>query len=526
MKLKITLLAFLITFSFFNKASAQSCDVFVTVGQGYLHSCGATIEINPHGGGIDAVYTLTGPNAARTFSPIPNGHWHFSNATIADSGLYTLTSTGGHTGGGPHTVPCSPSTITFTLTISGCCVSPTISCAGNIGVNTDQFCSAIVNYPPATVTGTNPVVTYSIPSGSVFPLGTTTVTATATNGCGTATCSFDVTVTDIIKPNITAPADIVINANNAGCTGVVNLGTPVTSDNCSVASVTNDAPATFPLGKTTVTWTVTDGSGNKSTAVQTVTVLNPVTVAVSYTEGVYGVLYGYTAMNSALLKATATGGTISYSWSPATGLNNANIANPTFTASAACSPTYTVTAINSFGCTASASQYICVKDVSDPKNPDKVRLCHNGNTISIAQSAVAAHLAHLSSHADTWGPCGTILTCSAACNMTTSQPFQFSLLSNKTENVNAFNKSSIPTEGLTVTAYPNPFADVIKIKVASTDAAKYSLSVSDAGNHVIETLANLQVGTDITVGKKLLPGIYFIEVRQGDTYKRIRLIKQ
>ena len=50
------------------------------------------------------------------------------------------------------------------------------------------------------------------------------------------------------------------------------LGNPVTSDNCSIASVTNDAPVAFPLGNTTVTWTVVDGSGNIATATQLVTV--------------------------------------------------------------------------------------------------------------------------------------------------------------------------------------------------------------------------------------------------------------
>ena len=57
------------------------------------------------------------------------------------------------------------------------------------------------------------------------------------------------------------------------------LGTPVTADNCGVKSVTNDAPTAFPLGETTVTWTVEDNSGNKATATQVVTVsdnVNPV----------------------------------------------------------------------------------------------------------------------------------------------------------------------------------------------------------------------------------------------------------
>ena len=45
-----------------------------------------------------------------------------------------------------------------------------------------------------------------------------------------------------------------------------------TSDNCGVKSVDNDAPSVFPLGTTTVTWTVTDDSNNTQTATQTVTV--------------------------------------------------------------------------------------------------------------------------------------------------------------------------------------------------------------------------------------------------------------
>jgi hypothetical protein len=54
------------------------------------------------------------------------------------------------------------------------------------------------------------------------------------------------------------------------------LGTPTTDDNCPLPpdSVTNDAPASFPLGMTTVTWTVTDAAGNMATAEQTVTVVD------------------------------------------------------------------------------------------------------------------------------------------------------------------------------------------------------------------------------------------------------------
>ncbi len=112
-------------------------------------------------------------------------------------------------------------------------------------------------------------------SGSVFNKGITKVTVTATNVSGSITYNFNVTVNDSTKPLIAAPVD-VIAGTNSGCTATgVAFGTPAISDNCSDAAaltVTNDAPAVFPIGTTTVTWTVRDESGNLDTATQRVTV--------------------------------------------------------------------------------------------------------------------------------------------------------------------------------------------------------------------------------------------------------------
>jgi gliding motility-associated-like protein len=99
-----------------------------------------------------------------------------------------------------------------------------------------------------------------------------------------------VTVVDNIDPTITAPAAVTVNVDAGTCeaTGVA-LGSPTTADNCSVDTTTNDAPANYPLGDTTVTWTVTDGSGNTSTATQTVTVvdnIDPVALAQDITVSV------------------------------------------------------------------------------------------------------------------------------------------------------------------------------------------------------------------------------------------------
>ncbi len=52
------------------------------------------------------------------------------------------------------------------------------------------------------------------------------------------------------------------------CQAAVTVVAPATSDNCGVASVSNDyngttdASDTYPVGTTTVTWTVTDIHGN------------------------------------------------------------------------------------------------------------------------------------------------------------------------------------------------------------------------------------------------------------------------
>ena len=43
---------------------------------------------------------------------------------------------------------------------------------------------------------------------------------------------------------------------------------PVAGDNCGVAGVTNDAPASYPLGTNLVTWTVADASGNTNSCQQ------------------------------------------------------------------------------------------------------------------------------------------------------------------------------------------------------------------------------------------------------------------
>ena len=75
-----------------------------------------------------------------------------------------------------------------------------------------------------------------------------------------------VTVSDAVPPQFTFVPPTVVVDNP----GVVSIGQALASDGCGAVTVTNNAPAAFPIGKTTVTWTATDTSGNRVTTTQLV----------------------------------------------------------------------------------------------------------------------------------------------------------------------------------------------------------------------------------------------------------------
>ncbi|PGZ75634.1 HYR domain-containing protein [Bacillus sp. AFS029637] len=154
---------------------------------------------------------------------------------------------------------------------------PSISCPGNITQDNDPgVCGAIVNYPPPTVSTSCPGVTFSCSpaSGSLFPVGETTVTCTATDICGgTGECSFTVTVNDTEPPKIQCPNNIT-KANDPGECGAIVTFQPTVTDNCPGVTF-SCSPASgsfFSVGTTPVTCTATDASGNTATCSFTVTV--------------------------------------------------------------------------------------------------------------------------------------------------------------------------------------------------------------------------------------------------------------
>ncbi|WP_423130402.1 HYR domain-containing protein [Gaoshiqia sp. Z1-71] len=122
-------------------------------------------------------------------------------------------------------------------------------------------------------------------SGMTFPVGVTTVIYTVTNSSGVSiTCSFTVWIKDLVKPEFTYGCPDPIGPFDAApgvCEIYVPIPTPEVYDPCNEGYTiinsytgTNDASGIYPVGTTTIIWTVTDASGNENHCEQTVTVVD------------------------------------------------------------------------------------------------------------------------------------------------------------------------------------------------------------------------------------------------------------
>lgn len=218
-----------------------------------------------------------------------------------------------------------------------------------------------------------------LPSGSVFPLGTTLQTFVVTDGLGGSdTCSFNVTVVDTIAPVLASQSNIVVNADSGMCAALVVFNSPFVTDNCSIAGITQTAgPASgslFPVGTTTITFTAADSSGNISTTSFNVIVVDaespvitcPSTITVNADSGMCSAVVNYSA-------PTAT--------------DNCNVASNTMTSGMASGSTFpvgtttiTYTAMDSSGNSTTCSFDVVVIDSEAP-----VMVCQN--TINVASDS-------------------------------------------------------------------------------------------------------------------------------------------
>ena len=153
---------------------------------------------------------------------------------------------------------------------------PTITAPADVHVNTDAgvaTASGVALGSPTTSDNCTGEVTTTNDAPAVFALGDTTVTWKAVDAHGNhAEATQKVTVVDAELP-VVGTADAVSDiADPSDCQKAITLTPPTATDNVAVVSLTNDAPARFPTGATTVTWTATDAAGNQGHSSLVVTV--------------------------------------------------------------------------------------------------------------------------------------------------------------------------------------------------------------------------------------------------------------
>jgi len=231
-------------------------------------------------GACTATFLLDPPTASDACSGVENVTTlppydaQFAYPTGATVVVFTATDSVGNT-----------ATCEATVTVQGSALPQLSNCPSDVTVGiTTAGCSTAVTWDPPT--GLNPcdgsalTVLASDTSGTVFPLGDSTVTFTTFNQSGdTTTCSFIITVRDSLAPVfIDCPSmPLTFQTDSALCTATVQIDPLMAGDNCdqSVTAVPDiDVSQPFPVGNTDVTYTATDAAGNSNTCVLTVSVFD------------------------------------------------------------------------------------------------------------------------------------------------------------------------------------------------------------------------------------------------------------
>ena len=346
---------------------------------------------------------------------------------------------------------------------------------------------------------------------TLFPIGTTTVTWIATDENGnTATATQTVTVTDTEVPTVNSNPSVTLCHE---ASGNYNIPAATATDNCNVNSVTYqitgatarngnglDASGNFNVGTSTITWIVTDNTGNSSTTTTTVTINSGISssiadVYVVSPGGQANTIYLGYGPSSLTLTATATNGTApySYSWN-----NGATTASTIVSPSTPGAHNYTLTITDALGCFTTISKEITVEDIRCANG--KINICHNNSkSLCISTNAVSAHLTH---------------GCSLGnCNIST--------LTNRISTVDS--KQEI--NEFTVTVTPNPSKTEFQINVTGDPAETVIVSVFDMSGRRINFL-KANPDQTITTGSKLATGMYLAEIIQGENKKTVKLVKQ
>jgi len=266
-----------------------------------------------------SVTKLTWASTGATTASSPVSGINQASGTVFNVGVSTVTYTATDPSG-------NTATRSFTVTVNDddppvvtCPAGPfapgmTLGACSYTYLSGDPMATAVDNCAASgslvfdyDLTGATTVSNLTTLTGQVFLPGMTTVTVTASGGTPNLTsvsCMFVVNITDNQDPVVgTIPASLTISTSTGVstpldlCDGQYSWTHPSPTDNCTVSSQTISigggpagafvsgaaiGPVVFPLGATTILYTVTDNSGRTKTASFVVTVIDNVTPVVVF----------------------------------------------------------------------------------------------------------------------------------------------------------------------------------------------------------------------------------------------------
>jgi hypothetical protein len=228
----------------------------------------------------------TSPVITPTIAPKANGNgWNNGSVTVTwsvsdpESGISssngcTATTLSTETPLAGTTLTCSATngaglSNSASVTVKIDLTAPTLKLT-SLTVEASGPSGASVSYTASASDSLSGLNTFSCtpPSGSIFPLGTTTASCSATDKAGnSASGSFAVTVQDKSAPVVTVPSDMTVEAT--GPSGAVVTFSASASDLVDGSVAVTCTPAsgsTFALGSTKVTCSATDKADNTGSA--------------------------------------------------------------------------------------------------------------------------------------------------------------------------------------------------------------------------------------------------------------------
>jgi hypothetical protein len=520
-----------------------------TISYSVTNTCGTTtvttlVTVNT----VPVVAPITGTTSmclsttTQLASTTPGGAWSSSDtdiATVDANGLVTSVGAGSATISYSVTNSCGTTAVTTLVTVNTAEVVTAID--GNTSICLG-FTSQLTNATAGGVwTSSDEAVATVDANGLVTSLttGTTTISYSVTNTCGTTTVTILVTVN-------TVPVVAPITGTTTVCTGTntqlatTTAGGVWTSSDVAVATVdANGLVTPVAAGTTTISYAVTNGCG--TTTVTTLVTVNVTPSAPTITAG--GATTFCQGNNVTLTSSEATG----ILWS-----NGATTTGIEVTASG----NYTVTYTAANGCSAtSAPTTVTVNPIPlltsdllvtafDDTPIDYVPVSSVANTSFAWTRTVPTGLTPVvvgngtgnitesfdNTTTETIDVLYHFVLTANGCSSDTTVTVSITLPLGRVAAKPATTTSTQPLAQLSqlqVTASPNPTTGSFNLLVKGDISRENTVTIRvlDMFGTVVEKMEKVALGGTIRMGNTWAAGIYFIEVIQGRQRTVVRMVK-